>query len=115
MRRRNSLLEGIETLRRVYPEINVNNIVLFLYVCENEGLSLSELSKAAGYNMATTSRALRAMGEEDAPGTLGPRLGWIRLLTGIHRGSKAILLTTRGRDLRRQIDAIITEAVTIAM
>ena len=47
-RRRDTVLAGLEEFRRIDPGITVTGIVTFLYVCENEGISMTELASVAG-------------------------------------------------------------------
>ena len=44
MRPRDSLLEALALFRDLNPTITVNEIITFLYTCENEGLSVQELA-----------------------------------------------------------------------
>ena len=59
MRRRDSLLACLELFRRNTPDLWVNNILTFLYVCENEGLNIKELAQLARLSEPTASRSIR--------------------------------------------------------
>ena len=63
MRPRDSLLEAILALKALDARISVNEIVAFLYVCENEGLSVQELAYVAGLTQSTASRSQRSLGQ----------------------------------------------------
>ena len=47
MRPRDTLLEAVLALKACDTRISVNEIIAFLYVCENEGLSVQELADRA--------------------------------------------------------------------
>lgn len=113
-RRRNSVLAGIEKFRAIDPNVTVTNIVTFLYVCENEGLSVTELGRLAGLSTATASRAIRALASPEAPWSLAPHLGLVKILAhGPQRNSKTLILTDAGAELLSDLDAIIADAVPI--
>jgi hypothetical protein len=44
MRPRDSLLEALSFFKEIAPGVTVNEIITFLYTCENEGLSVQELA-----------------------------------------------------------------------
>jgi DNA-binding MarR family transcriptional regulator len=112
-RRRNTILAGVEQFRLIDPRVTVTNIVTFLYVCENEGLSITELAGVAGLSTATASRAVRALAPPGAQWTLAPHLDLVNILAhGPQRNSKTLVLTARGRELRAKLNEIISGAVS---
>ena len=108
MRRRNTLLEALELFRDIYPGVTIGNMISFLYVCENEGLTILDLAQLTGFYLATASRTIRTFLEPGAEGALPPELGLIEIAPS-PRG-KAIHLTESGRRLRDELQAIIGEA-----
>ena len=74
VRRRNSILEAIEQLRKTEPRINVTEMVVFFYVAENPGINIAELAQVAGLNMATASRSIRALAGPEDEGALPPHV-----------------------------------------
>ena len=42
MRRRNTVLEALERMRKIEPQLNLMHVLTFLYICENEGLNVSD-------------------------------------------------------------------------
>ena len=60
LRPRDTLLEALLALKALEPRISVNEIVAFLYTCENEGLSVQELAYVARLTQSTASRSLRS-------------------------------------------------------
>src|ERR1700761_7005863 len=97
-RRRNSVLESLEILRRNYPEIGLTGILVLLYVAENPGISIAEVAEVSGLTDATASRTVRALVAEDAEGALAPALGLLEAARNPHdaRG-RALTLSERGR------------------
>jgi DNA-binding MarR family transcriptional regulator len=114
VRRRNSLLESLETLRALEPRINVSELVVFFYVAENAGINIAELAQAAGMNMATASRSIRALTSEQTEGALPPYCGLIDIKPNPDdaRG-RLLFLSEAGRKLCRDLDRIIRNAVPI--
>ena len=115
MRPRDSLLEAILALKALDPRISVNEIVAFLYTCENEGLSVQELAYVAGLTQSTASRSLRALGPKGSEWAQAPALGLLEAYLNPDDGrSHVIQLSDQGRELRDRLDAIIRQSVTIA-
>lgn len=115
MRPRDSLLEAILTFKALDPRISVNEIAAFLYVCENEGLSVQEVAFVAKLTQSTASRSLRALGPPGSEWSQPPALGLVEaFLNPSDARSHVVHLTARGRELRDRLDQIIRTAVTIA-
>lgn len=115
MRPRDSLLEAILVLKALEPRIGVNEIVAFLYTCENEGLSVQELAHVARLTQSTASRSLRSLGPPESPWSQPPALGLVEaFLNPVDGRSHVIHLSSKGREVRDQLDEIIRRAVTIA-
>ena len=113
-RPRDSLLEAILALKALDARISVNEIVAFLYTCENEGLSVQELAYVAGLTQSTASRSLRSLGRPGSDWAQPPALGLVDAFLNPSDGrSHVVHLTDEGRDLRDQLDAMIRKAVTI--
>lgn len=116
MRPRDTLLEALLALKALEPRISVNEIVAFLYTCENEGLSVQELAYVAKLTQSTASRSLRALGQPGSDWAHPPALGWVDAFLNPNDGrSHVIHLSERGRELRDRLDTIIKRAVTISM
>ena len=115
MRPRDSLLEAILALKAQDARISVNEIVAFLYVCENEGLSVQELAYVAGLTQSTASRSLRSLGRPGSEWSQPPALGLVDAFLNPHDGrSHVIHLTEQGRQLRDRLDNFIRRATPIA-
>ena len=114
MRPRDTLLEAVLALKACDTRISVNEIIAFLYVCENEGLSVQELAYVADLTQSTASRSLRALGPAASPWSQPPAVGLIEAFLNPHDGrSHVIHLTPQGRAFRERLDEIIREAATI--
>jgi hypothetical protein len=111
VRRRDALLEGLELFRDLHPAITLGNMIAFLYVCENEGLTILDLAQVSGFYLATASRTIRAFSEPGAEGAMPPALGLVRLTQTEH--GKSIRLTEAGRRFRDQLEQVIAAAAPI--
>lgn len=115
MRSRDSLLEAILIFKALDQRISVNEIAAFLYVCENEGLSVQQLAFVAKLSQSTASRSLRALGPPGSAWSQPPALGLVEaFLNPGDARSHVVHLTAQGRELRERLDQIIRAAVTIA-
>ena len=113
-RRRDAVLAALEIFRALDVGITTNNIVTFLYLCENEGISVTELAALAGLNPATASRSIRSLAAPGARWSLPPHLGLIEVLGyGASRNSKTLRLTPLGVEVRDRINALIEQGVRI--
>lgn len=113
-RRRDTVLAAIETFRALDMGINMSNILVFLYVAENEGISVTELATISGLKKPTASRSIRALTPRGSRWALSPYLGLVELCAqGPARNSKTIRLTRQGRDLCARIDRLIADPVRI--
>ena len=116
MRRRNSLLEALLAFKALDPRISVNDIVAFLYTCENEGLSVQELAFIAEFSQTTASRCLRALGRSGSAWSLPPALGFVDAYADAADGrTHVIRLSNDGERFRARLDEIIRRAAPIAM
>lgn len=114
-RRHSSLLQAVVILRGLHPELTPNAQLSFLYVCENDGLSVSELSALCGFSITTASRASRSLAEAGAPGALAPFVGLVELRPDpFDARSRLIFLNERGKRLRAELDSLIAEATRMA-
>ncbi|MCS6625428.1 hypothetical protein N0B44_21175 [Roseibacterium beibuensis] len=113
-RRRNSLLAAIEVFRDIDPGMTLNNLVVFLYAAENQGLNVSELAAVTNLYKATASRCARALVAPGAPGALPPYLGLIEVRRGgPAKNSKTLTLTRAGLELCEILDRHIGDPVLI--
>lgn len=113
-RRRDTVLAAVETFRALDMGMNMSNILVFLYVAENEGISVTELATISGLKKPTASRSVRALTPRGSRCALPPYLGLVELCAqGPARNSKTMWLTQKGRDLCARIDRLIADPVRI--
>lgn len=91
-------------------------IMTFLYICENEGLNVSELAEVCRTTRATASRNSRALEVREAPGSLPPYLGLVRSATS-ERGARTrrLFLSPAGEACRIRLDRMIAAAHPILL
>jgi DNA-binding MarR family transcriptional regulator len=114
LRPRDSLLEAILALKALDARISVNEIVAFLYTCENQGLSVQELAFVAGLTQSTASRSLRSLGRPGSDWAQPPALGLVDAYLNPSDGrSHVVHLTDQGRAMRDRLDDLIRRAIPI--
>lgn len=114
MRPRDSLLEALSYFRELNPGVTVNEIIAFLYTCENEGLSVQELAYVARLTEPTASRSIRTFGPEGSEWARPPALGLVEAFLNPKDGrSRVIHLTDKGREARERLDGVIRQAIGI--
>jgi DNA-binding MarR family transcriptional regulator len=59
----NTLSGAIGRMRKAYPAFTFRQAIAFLYICENEGLTLHELAVVSRLSDQTASRAVKALAE----------------------------------------------------
>ncbi|WP_332767209.1 hypothetical protein [Phenylobacterium sp.] len=115
MRPRDSLLEALSLFKALNPTITVNEIVSFLYTCENEGLSVQELAYVSRMTEPTASRSVRSFGPPGSEWARAPACGLVEAFLNPNDGRGRVLhLTADGRAVRERLDAIIGQAIPIA-
>ncbi|WP_309644187.1 MarR family winged helix-turn-helix transcriptional regulator [Phenylobacterium sp.] len=115
MRPRDSLLEALSLFKTLNPTITVNEIVSFLYTCENEGLSVQELAYVSRMTEPTASRSIRSFGPPDSEWARPPACGLVEAFLNPNDGRGRVLhLTAEGRAMRARLDEIISQAIAIA-
>lgn len=116
MRRRNSCLAALELLRKAHASIQLNEVVAYLYIAENEGINVSELAQLAGFGSSLASRTARRLAAAGASHALAPALGLVELsVQGNDARGRVLTLSPDGRRLRDQLDNIIACGNPIAV
>jgi DNA-binding MarR family transcriptional regulator len=113
-RHKNSLLQAIETFDELRAPRPFHTMMLFLYVCENEGLTVTELAFVTRSTVSSTARLVRALAgqnTQDAPYLRAPLFD----LEGSpkDRRLKFIHLSPQGQSLRSRLEAVIAAAKPI--
>jgi DNA-binding MarR family transcriptional regulator len=114
-RRRSACLAALERMRTWRKDIPLNDVVAFLYVCENEGVTLRELAAMTRLDQSTASRAIARLASRRDPAS-GATMPLVHACERDDDGRAwALLLTDTGASLRNDIDAIIARADPIVM
>ena len=113
-RRRDAVLECVELFRGSGVQVTLTQVMAFLYIAENEGLSITELGLVCGTTLPTASRAARSLYPSERPEALPPFLGLVEphQHPAIAHG-RLLHLTGAGEQLRDRIDGIIRDAAPI--
>jgi hypothetical protein len=108
------VLSALEQFRAVHPGANLTQILAWLYIAENEGLTVTELSHALGTTVATASRTVRGLYPQGHPEALAPALGVVepRLDPAIPN-ARLLYLAPEGVRLGRRIDELVADGVPI--
>lgn len=102
---RERVLEALALARRVLPRASINAMLVFLHVCEREGLSMRELRDLTGMSDPMISRTSRGLVSRGSPGALAPALGWLDVrVDPADRRSRILHLTALGIELRDRLD-----------
>jgi DNA-binding MarR family transcriptional regulator len=109
----NSLFAALDAMRASFPSLTLRQSIAFLYVCENEGLSLRELAYISRMHDQTVSRGVRSM----ALG--GPDRTWPPLLRLQKHPSDGrlllIFLSEAGATLKEAVNRAIAERSPIRL
>ncbi len=109
-RSRNSILEALALFEALELPRGFHCLSVFLYVCENEGLTITELAWLTGSTVSVVARTVRIMAGEVVE--RGPATSHILLTLdpASDRRLKLVRLTREGRDLRDRLEALIAAA-----
>ena len=96
MRPKDTLLEALALFRGLNASITVNEIMSFLYTCENEGLSVQELAFVAQMTEPTASRSIRSFGPQGAEWARAPACGLVEFEhTGLNQRGEVVAVCRR--------------------
>lgn len=101
---------ALEQFRNINPNMPVQQVQTFLYVCEHEddpnGVTIKDISDALGFSHASGSRNVAAFSDWTRHKTEGPALLEAHE-DRMHRSHKKVTLTAKGRRLRDTITELI--------
>jgi DNA-binding MarR family transcriptional regulator len=112
-RERNALLAALELFRDLDLPRSIMAMILFLYVCENEGLTVSELAEIGGVPVAGAARLTKTLAGLVREEPMPPDAILFEVRGGADKRLKFVHLSPRGRELRDQLDALIARAAPI--
>ncbi len=113
-RRRSTILESLEIFRRLGVPRGFNSMVIYLYVCENEGLTVTELAQVAKMSVASAARLTRIIAGTDPLEPAPPEAVLLELRSSTKdKRVSNVHLTKRGREVRDELEQIIRAAAPI--
>jgi DNA-binding MarR family transcriptional regulator len=113
-RRRDTILQALESFRAIHPGLTLTHLVILLYVAENEGLTLSELASVGRMSLATASRAARALTGAEETDSLPPHAPLLHVRPNpANSNGRIVRLSSAGRSLISQFDDLIGAPVPI--
>jgi DNA-binding MarR family transcriptional regulator len=114
MRRRNTILAALELFRAEDLPRSMSSCLLFLYVCENEGLTVSELAQVTHTSVAMTARVVKMLAGEAPETPVAPDRCIFELKDSpFDRRLKLVHLSARGRLLCDRLETLIAQATPI--
>src|SRR5262245_46689200 len=110
-RKRNACLAILEQMRGIAADVSLTDTICFLYICENQGINVSELAQLSGLTQSSASRAARRLATANTVAALPPALGLVELRRQETDGRGRVLsLTPAGERLRETVEALIAAA-----
>jgi len=110
---RGLLLTALERFRDISPQITLNQVVTYLYVAENEGLSIQDLQHRLRTTQTTASRTVRSLGDAGGGWALPPALGLIEAFAAADDGRRHVLfLSEAGRALATRLGEGVATSAT---
>jgi DNA-binding MarR family transcriptional regulator len=107
------LTAALGRLRRRGIELNISQLTAYLYVCENEGLNLSELASVMAVTNQVASYTVRGLLGPDQPRAIRPAADLIRADVSDNDGrALSLSLTPRGAEVRDDLDEIIRSGLS---
>lgn len=104
------LLVSLEQFRSINPNMPVQTVQTFLYVCEHEddpeGVSIKDISIALEFSHASASRNVAALSSWTRHRKEGPNLLEAQE-DAMHRSHKKVTLTAAGRRLRDTLRSLM--------
>ena len=111
VRERDTVLSALELLRALGVPHTLNASIIFLYICENEGLNATELAQTSRLPLPSACKIAAAFAREGALPNSGPLIEFRG--SSSDRRLKLIHLTAQGRSMRDELDRLILNARTI--
>ncbi len=102
-RQRSTPLEVLELFREWDPDVSLKAACAFLYVAENEGISISELAFLLRTSLSTATRVVAALG--------GPGSGLVEVRPWPSDGRvRTVHLSPFGRQMRDRLNGSVQDA-----
>ncbi len=104
------LLALIDAVRLSSRDVSLPGVVLFLHVCEHDGIAIKDLVYLSGYGESLVSRAVDRLRGTDAAGKLAD-LGGALVTVSRHPEDgrrRLVFLTDAGHRLKARIDRALS-------
>ncbi len=113
-RRRDTILAAIEAFREEELPRSLSSLMMFLYICENEGLTVSELAFVARVPVAKAARIVKMLAGEATEAPLAPERALFECRSSSQdRRLKFVYLAPRGRQICDRLEGLIAAATPI--
>lgn len=110
-RRRNTVLAALELFRTLELPRGFNAMLLFLYVCENEGANVSEIAQVANMDVPGAARLIKVMSGLVPEEPVAPDQVVFELRASTRdRRVRFVHLSPHGRKIRDTVEALIAES-----
>jgi hypothetical protein len=110
-RKRSSLLAALERFRQLSVPSQFNSLLIFLYVCENEGLSVTELAYVADLLVPRVALLAKTLAGGMASEPIPSQAVLFELKSSpSDRRLRYIFLSDNGRRLRDEFEGLIGDA-----
>ncbi len=102
------VIDVLDEFRKVNQNVTANQIILFLNIAREEGISQSELENKTGLHNATVSRICAILSDRGLPKRSQDALDLIRIVPGDNDyRSKAQVLSHKGKLIFNGLQAIM--------
>jgi len=117
-RSRDTVLQAAILVRSARPGLSLTDLIAFLYIAENPGISFAELAHVSQINKMTVSRIVRRLSGDDADAaeTSADRgqAALVRVEPNVADDrSLVVFLTSAGHALCAEVDHSIARAIQI--
>jgi hypothetical protein len=114
IRRRDTILAALEAFREENLPRSLSALMLFLYICENEGLTVSELAFVSRTPVAMAARIVKMLAGETPDALLTPDCAIFEYRTSAKdKRLKFVYLAQRGRLICDRLERLIEDAAPI--
>lgn len=100
-----------QMFRRLHREdgrVGCKSLTAFLFVADNPGCRIKDVASGCGFDMATASRSVRALGPLNAAWSLAPSVGWVNIYVAPSDGrERLVYLSARGEEIARGMMACL--------
>jgi DNA-binding MarR family transcriptional regulator len=114
-RSRDTILQAALSFRSARPGLSLSDLIAFLYIAENPGISFAELAHVSQINKMTVSRIVRRLsGDEGEVADAAGAAALVRVEpNAADDRSLVVFLTAEGRALCDEADSAIKRAIPI--